>query len=293
MYKFNPHAESVAADFRAIALSQIDAALAAGQPAEPQRRTALLEARRRTKKLRGLLRLVRPGFAAFETENATLRDAAASLSVPRDREVLGQTLVALNLTHPDPALARIVAHFPAAAAPETSATPLLGDFYATLRAARERIAHWDLAQDDAEILFSGLRATYRSCRRRLRRADRVRTDYELHEWRKALKTHAFQLNLLRQAAPEILAARYQLVDRLGDMLGQHHDLINLRAVLQREPERFGDVTDLDQLAQIVAVRLGELEGAAIALGRQVLEEKPRAFAKRLRSYWHAVKAIAS
>ena len=293
MYKFDPRGESVAADFRAIALSQIDAALAAGQATEPARRTALLEARRRTKKLRGLLRLVRPGFADFETENAALRDAAAALSGLRDREVLAQTLAALNLTHPDPVLTRIATRFPAEQTPATAPEPLLAAFRDALHDVHERAKHWDLAEDDVATLFAGLRQTYRKCRRGMRRADRIRTDFELHEWRKALKTHVFQLSLMREAAPDILAARRQLVDRVGDLLGSHHDLINLKAVLARDPDRFGDDADRQRLAEIVTQRLGELEAAAFALGRQVLDEKPRAFAKRIHSYWHAVKAVAS
>lgn len=293
MYKFDPRGTSVAADFRAIALSQIDAALGAGNATEPGRRTALLEARRRTKKLRGLLRLVRPGFADFETENAALRDAAAALSGLRDREVLAQTLAALNLTHPDPVLTRIAARFPPGESPTGAPEPLLTAFRDALRDVRARAASWDLTEDDAATLLDGLRQTYRKCRRGMRRADRIRTDFELHEWRKALKTHVFQLSLMREAAPDILAARRQLVDRVGDLLGSHHDLINLKAVLARDPDRFGDDADRQRLAEIVTQRLGELEAAAFALGRQVLDEKPRAFAKRIHSYWHAVKAVAS
>ena len=293
MYKFDPRGTSVAADFRAIALSQIDAALGAGNATEPGRRSALLEARRRTKKLRGLLRLVRPGFTDFEIENAALRDAAAALSGLRDREVLAQTLVALNLTHPDPVLTRIAARFPAEQTPATAPEPLLAAFRDALRDAHGRAEHWDLAEDNVATLFAGLRQTYRKCRRGLRRADRIRTDFELHEWRKALKTHAFQLSLMREAAPEILAARRQLVDRVGDMLGLHHDLINLKVAMARDPDRFGDDADRARLDAIVTQRLAELEAAAFALGRQVLVEKPRAFAKRIHSYWHAVKAVAS
>src|SRR4051794_11864935 len=94
MYKFAPD-EPVEKRFRDIALSQIDAALEAIDRPDEGGRSAVHEVRRRCKKLRGLLRLVRPAFDQFGHENGAIRDAAATLSSARDAEVQRLTIISL------------------------------------------------------------------------------------------------------------------------------------------------------------------------------------------------------
>ena len=85
MYKFDPNGDPPETAFRAIALDQLGEALSDLDRPDSSGRPAVHEGRRRTKKLRGLLRLVRAGFADFGRENRALRDAAALLSHLRDR----------------------------------------------------------------------------------------------------------------------------------------------------------------------------------------------------------------
>ena len=103
MYKFDPKGEAPDAAFRAIAIDQLDEALSDLDTPDSSDRSAVHEARRRTKKLRGLLRLVRAGFDDFDQENVALRDAAGVLSHLRDREVQHETLAALAAWRPSPA----------------------------------------------------------------------------------------------------------------------------------------------------------------------------------------------
>src|SRR3569623_648211 len=107
MYKFDPHGEPVDAALRAIALDQLDETLADLSAPSDAGRSIVHEARRRCKKLRGMLRLVRPAFPDFEVENGAIREAAKGLSHLRDAEVLHQTLAALEKWRPDPLLARL------------------------------------------------------------------------------------------------------------------------------------------------------------------------------------------
>ena len=78
MYKFDPKGQPVDVTFRAIAADQLGDALADLQRQDGDGRSIVHEARRRCKKLRGLLRLVRPAFAGYDKESAALRDAAAA-----------------------------------------------------------------------------------------------------------------------------------------------------------------------------------------------------------------------
>ena len=108
MYKFDPRGEPPETAFRAIALDQLDEALSDLDNPDRDGRSVVHEARRRCKKLRGLLRLVRPVFPEFARENAAIRDAAALLSHLRDAEVLHQTVAELVEWRHDDALVRIV-----------------------------------------------------------------------------------------------------------------------------------------------------------------------------------------
>ena len=91
-FRFKP-TETFDAGFQRIALEQIDRAqkVLRGSGEES---VAVHEARKSLKRLRALLRLVRPavGEKAFKAENAFLRDIANSLSGARDQFVLAQTL---------------------------------------------------------------------------------------------------------------------------------------------------------------------------------------------------------
>ena len=73
---------------RRIALDQIDKAMRDATNTRPNPGERIHQARKRCKKLRGLIRLCRPAFDTYEVENAALRDAAGALSFLRDAEVL-------------------------------------------------------------------------------------------------------------------------------------------------------------------------------------------------------------
>src|SRR5688572_7871048 len=95
MFRFMRDDASVEAGVRRIAAGEVEAALeeiAAGANTGE----AVHNARKRLKKLRALLRLVRPEFRRFRKENATIRKVADQLSAARDARVLVDTLDSLS-----------------------------------------------------------------------------------------------------------------------------------------------------------------------------------------------------
>jgi hypothetical protein len=287
MYKFDPKGEPVDASFRAIALDQFDDALADLDKPEGEGRSVVHEAHRRCKKLRGLLRLVRPAFPGFATENAAIRDAAALLSHLRDAEVQRQTVADLDKWRPDQALQRIV--------DKLAAEPDAGDqgeqlvqFRAALQAIRDRVAGWQLTRSGRDALLPGLRKTYRGARRRMASARRSGLAPHFHEWRKANKNHGFHIDLLKRSAPDVLPGELDATDRLSTLLGLHHDLTVLREALDHQPGRFGEAADLAVLAAAIEARRSEIEQQSLALGRQVNAERPRALRRRFAAYWKSV-----
>ena len=119
-YRLKKSDTSLGAALRRIAREQIDRALAAvDRPGENEK--GIHKARACCKKLRGLIRLVRPGFVGFEEENAAFRDAAKALERLRAGGAARETLDRLARAAPERldhgALAEIRAGFDAEAVP--------------------------------------------------------------------------------------------------------------------------------------------------------------------------------
>ena len=284
MYKFDPNGEPPASAFRAIAIDQLDEALSdLGEP-DASDRSVVHEARRRTKKLRGLLRLVRAGFADFGEENEALRGAAALLSHLRDREVRRETLKTLAKWRSSPILDRLLAE---------TAEPGLHDDSAALAAFRNRLTEvriraerWSLSRPGTETLDAGVRRTYRSGRRRMAKARDRRTPDSFHDWRKSNKNYGFGIDLLKKAAPDLLGGALDVIDALSTTLGQHHDLVVLRMAAAQGQLQVGS-DELAEFNALIGDRLAELERDAFELGRQIYAETPGALARRIMAYWRS------
>ncbi len=94
-YRFTPADPSVAEAVRRIALSQITRALSALDGPAHDAPATVHDTRKTVKKLRGLIRLARPGFRDYDVENAALRATGQSLAHLRDSDVMRQTLADL------------------------------------------------------------------------------------------------------------------------------------------------------------------------------------------------------
>jgi CHAD domain-containing protein len=253
--------------------------------------TAVHEARKDLKKLRSVLRLVRHdlGEAAYRSENVRFRDAGRVLSGPRDAQVKLETLAALRERFGDRLTENATALFAHALEGERKrwADPeglALDDAAGAIEDGRTAIAEWPLHADEWSLLGAGLKRSYR--RGRNRYAD-VRDDAEdeaIHEWRKRVKDLWYQLRLVRNAKKSVLGEAADEVHRLSDLLGDHHDLAVLREDAVERRELFAD-GDLENLLDSISERQDELASDALALGERVYAEKPKAFERRIRSYW--------
>ena len=283
MYKFDPHGEPLDSAFRAIAIDQLDEALSDLAQPDTSGRSIVHEARRRTKKLRGLLRLVRPGFPGFDRENDALRDAAALLSHLRDREVRRETLKALARWRPVSLLERLLAGSTEPAAHDDAAP--LAAFRERMVEVRARAGQWALSRPGLETLEAGVRRTYRTARRRMRKARDLHEPTRFHDWRKSNKNYGFTIDLLRKAAPDLLGDDVEVIDKLSNALGQHHDLVVLRITAAQGHLPLSGPEQLMELDALIGERLGELEAESFELGRQVYDERPAALTRRIMSYW--------
>jgi CHAD domain-containing protein len=287
-YRFNI-AEPVETGVRRIAREQIDEALAAIQSPDLALERVVHEVRRRCKALRALVRLVRPVFPGFDRENAAFRDIARALAGLRDGKVLIDTLDDLTDDESDEAAQRLIARlrkrFAKPTAKALAVRKALEACAEQLRAARGRVAHWSLDAQGWDALSEGFAKTVKSARHAMTSLARADDAERSHEWRKHVKHHWHHMRLLRPAGPEAAGERIRLSARLGDLLGERHDLDLFVATLAAQPRRGADAARLDLLAAKARKRAAKLEHKAGQLGERLFDEKPRRLAAKWGERW--------
>jgi CHAD domain-containing protein len=253
---------------------------------------AVHEARKDLKKLRSVLRLVRDdlGHAVYRSENVRFRDAGRMLSGARDAQVRLETLAALRERFEDRLSADGLAPFVHAldgererlADPDGEALAL-DRAAGAIEAGRDAIAEWQL-HDGWSVIGPGLKRSYRRGRNRFRDVRAEASDEGVHEWRKRVKDLWYQLRLVRNAKKSVLGEAADEAHELSDLLGDHHDLAVLRDDAVERRQLFAD-GDLEPLLASISERQDELAANAISLGEGLYARKPKAFERRLRSYW--------
>ncbi|MCW2363320.1 MULTISPECIES: CHAD domain-containing protein [Sphingobium] len=283
-FRFRSSGTSVEEGFRRIACERLDEALALIRGVEEPPARIVHQLRRTCKAMRGLLRLVRPAFPAYQTENAAFRDIAAMLSGARDSEVLIETLDSLidaDEARQDWAMLR--SHW---AAPGHGAAGAMAEQIescrAPLLAARVRAPTWALTARGEDAILPGLRKTYRQARQAMRALEAVSgtpaAAQASHAWRKHVKYHGQHIRLLSRLNPDLAKRRLARTDRLGDLLGDRHDLDMLIARLRQDDGLLSDPAAAAQLAALAHQRAEALARKAARLGEALLAEKPSDFA---------------
>jgi CHAD domain-containing protein len=232
------------------------------------------------KKLRGLIRLVRPAFPDYQVENAHFRDVARSLAGLRDAEVTAATLDGLIDTHEGALDPSAFTALRAEVTADRLSAPDLGPAVEALRIGRQRIELWTLHETGWDAVAGGLRKTYR----RARRQQDAEGDEEFHAWRKPIKYHWYHVRLLREIQPAEMDAR----EEAGDAMGNHLGLLQDLAVLDGRVKR----SDLPKEARrvlrgLIELRKSELADEVRVLAPRLLADKPKALVARWGELWEA------
>jgi CHAD domain-containing protein len=250
-------------------------------------------ARTNCKKMRALLRLLRtPHHKFFRGENRRLRDAADTLAGFRDAEVL---LAATQLLHPagraeQTALhglrRRLASHRQSVLADKRVVAEHFAAFSRSLRASLASVQAWRPQERDFAAIAPQIKATYRRARRLGRRMQIQASGAKYHEWRIAVKTFGYHSRLLRGAWTEGTKPFVKEVDRLGDLLGQEHDLTILKAFVRKAESAAQPAPSVLRLLGIIERHRLQLRQQAQAAER-IFAEKPRAYVARLARWWQA------
>jgi CHAD domain-containing protein len=256
------------------------------------------QVRKRCKKLRGLLRLVRPALGdRYSRENARFRDIARDLSVQRDADVLLDThdeLVSNGVDDGDSVGLTGVRSLLQERADRAETRPvreLLTQARVALHEAEADLEDW-LDEQTLSIgdLSGGLKKTYRRGRKGMHRAYETDRGEDFHEWRKRAKYHFYHLRLLEDLWGPVVKARRRQAKRLSDLLGDEHDLSVYLETIGALNESSLDPQATAQLEKLALARRNELRAAARGLGERLWAEKPGRLADRIEAYWETWRA---
>lgn len=294
-YRFDL-AESVQSQLVRIAHAEVDAAISGLEQAGDDVVAAVHDARKRCKKLRGLVRLVRPALGErYSHANTTFRDAARRISPIRDAHALLTTFDELCGAHPDLLTAdRFDGVRGGLRQRADDATGLRGDDAARvadaltlLRVGRSAIDDWVLDESGFDACAGGLRRTFARGRSALETAIDAPTVGAFHEYRKRTKYTWYHVRLLQATSPTILGSLARGLHDLSDSLGAAHDLAVLSDQLRTDADRYGGEHQVAAAAIVIDGRRADLERRAVSAGARLHAEEPEAFVCRLAGYWSA------
>ena len=291
-------------NLRRLACSQLRAAIDELSAPFADRVDAIHEARLHLKKTRALVRLAWPADPdACRQENVALRDIARALSTQRDRQAMIDAVDKL-MRHAEREWGETARHLEAfrglrsrfiecqqQESNGTDSESLVHRVVEQLRQAVGRVENWASAVRDDDFISEGFAESYRRGKRALRAVQADPTPENLHEWRKQIKYHRYQVRLFQDAWPAIIEAHYQELKRLSDLLGDDHDLVVLEQSLKSCHPPGLDAGTLAELAHLITRRRCELQAEALPLGLLLFAEKPKRLTERFALYWRTHRDV--
>jgi CHAD domain-containing protein len=253
-------------------------------------RTAVHEARKRSKEARAALRLLGGGDGGglARAARAAFRDASRLLAEPRDAEVVLAALEGLRRTARLPRLERATAasalEARRRAAMRRMTRSAVAAVAAAFAAAHAAVPPPGLVGLDERALASQLGRIHRRGGRAMRRAYANGDGESFHQWRREAKDLWYAARLLEPTWPGPLGALATELHVLSALLGDEHDLSMLACALEGS-RRGGPPLPAPRLARAIQRRQAALRHQARPLGQRLWAEPSRVFGERLASYW--------
>ena len=250
------------------------------------------ETRKHLKKLRALFALGEGSLGGTKLSRyaKTLRRAALALAELRSRAALSECFTNLERVFRDELEASSVERARALlddheATGENARFDGLGAAEALLVELERRLKEAPFEGSSWGALEPGFRHTYSRARKAYAEAMKRPGAETLHAFRTPAKRHSYQVQLLAALWPGLLDAHREELARLGDLLGDHHDLALLGPELE---ERGLEREHLRALERLIERRSRDLEERIFALGARLFAERPKAITRRFAAYFDAV-----
>lgn len=257
--------------------------------------SAVHEARKSLKKVRAILRLLRPSLGAktYQLNNTRLRDIGRSLSELRDAEALLEILDQLKeryqkqldgmtLQHARDALAAREQQHKQAMQQQNA----WAELQQQLTQVSDDAPSWALPDSrDFDALSEGLERAIREGRKAMAAAYDDPSPDKFHAWRKRVKDHWYHLRVLEKLWPEVMKGYADGVKQLEQALGDDHNLALLFDTIHHSPQEFGPAKERNALLNLIEVYQQELRAEARPIGKRLYAEKPGQMLRRLHRYW--------
>lgn len=293
-YRFK-QSESLEKAARRISADQISRALPwlEGEQTPPE---SIHEVRKATKRLRALLRAVRPALPekTFRARYAAAGEVAEMLSQARDNFILFETIEKLELCSGEDALPALrkfkellTLQLRVDAAEIDPA--IVAQAHDVLEKEVKKLSKIKLNARGMSKFFDGVEHVYGRGRRNLRKAYKSKDDEAFHDLRKATQWHWRHMALMSRCWPEYYSIRIAAGRELAQLLGDEHDLSVLRAVATARSAELGEAGRVIEGAAFK--RQEALRRAVHGRAKRFFAEEPRVFRKRMEAYWRAGKNI--
>ena len=286
--------EAVAAAVKRVVLDELSfASEKLVKHGDDKRDKAIHEARKSIKKIRGVLRAVRPLLGkTYSKENVRFQKLSRELADFRDAAVLPDVF--------DQLCARNAGGFDADSAKgirqgleldrhelenRLEAAKIVRHAAEKLDAAGKRVESWPLELHRIEDLAPGLETTYRRGRRALKAVRKQSTAKAYHNLRKRVKDRWHQTRLLAEIGGTGAPAEDANLKGLGISLGDDHNLTMLRDRFKRNPERYGGASGVEPFLSMVVREQENLRQHSLTAGKTLFVDKPSVYLRRLTASW--------
>ncbi|HVW54171.1 MAG TPA: CHAD domain-containing protein [Rhizobiaceae bacterium] len=298
-YRIDPSAP-LSLEIRRIGVEQLREAVAILDAGRLKRDAGAHEARKRFKRLRGLLRLIAdaaPGFRRREEQR--IKEIADSLSAIRDATAMIEAIDRFAGDAEDPqAIDHLMALRRGLLARRDRILRKQGSLEATVgraieglhraEKALEKLTFRDDAAEASELLAKSVEKTCRRARKALRKAAEKGRDADFHALRKGVKYHEMHLQLLSDAWPAVLKERWKKAEKLGDRLGDLHDIPVLAATI--ENEQIGDKADRKLVRKIMRRKHKKLSAECLEDAGRLFHARPETVARDIAIHYALVSA---
>jgi CHAD domain-containing protein len=290
--------EPIAQGVRRIALEQIEIA-EAKLASKDDVAASVHDARRCLKRLRALLRLIRPALDEdlYRREAERLSGTGRLLSGVRDLDVMRQTLSKLESRFGEmpggatERLRKLLADGQSlgrrsGAEGRRQALQRLGQ-------TRKLFTGKVIAEVELGHLIAGLGRTYRKARKAFHDAYRAPSDESFHAWRKQVQLHWRHMLLLSRGWPEALSARASEAKDVSQLLGEDHDHSILMAFAGEDAASAIKPEDLAAVTAVCRSCQAELRAAAKPRGERLFAESAGNLERRVTHYWASAQKLAA
>ncbi len=266
-------------------------------PEDADRTEDIHQIRVQCKRLRALLRLLKPvtDEKIIAEENTRVRDAARNLADFRDAFVAGETLKRV-FDDAAPRRVRDAAVLlnvrPGGARHKGDLAAILENLARDLRRVQTTVRKLPFATRGWGALAPGLERSYRRARTSFQKCHKHQHKHfaeTFHEWRKRVKDLAYQLEFLDNMDRGVLRRQRKECRRLGTLLGDDHDYVVFAEHVRDRERHYEHLATFQPVRKRLRRRLKELRAREFALAFPLFADEPEMWIAHLEGLWQKWK----